>query len=294
MAPPTDSPDVVLSQLVSQRTEEINALRKSRADRLHSAEESGRRQMNSVLEALGTDMANAVRRLERMYANDANAARSRIDELRKQLAVPATADILARERRPSFFRSNPALFLTPYYATVYASDGTIPWQGYYPGDLRVSDLATGSGIGWFGTGAQEAVAHIDWWFYFHADVSRWYSYTIHVPVDGYYIAYADDGFWTSKEAKIKLDISTVGYQYNYKASSGVTVLYQDGQNIDVNARDDNVYLAFYGDLLGGPDFAYLRVTLRLDVYARGDGSHAQINFLDGGANYVGLPWVVVV
>lgn len=293
MAPPTDSPDVVLSELVSQRTDEINALRKTRADRLRTAEESGQRRMNAVLDALGTDTANVVRKLERVYGNDAGAARSRIEELQKQLAAPIGGEITPRERRPTFFRSNPSLFLTPYYATVYASDGSIPWQGYYPGNLRVSDLATGSGVGWFGTGAQESVAHIDWWFYFYADVSRWYSYNIHVPVDGYYIVYADDGFWTSKEAKAQLDISTVGYQYNYKATSSVTVLHEDGQNIDINGRDDNVYLAYYGDLLGGPDIAYLRVTLRLDVYARGDGSHAQINFLDGGANYVGLPYAVV-
>jgi hypothetical protein len=157
MAPPTDSPDVVLSELVSQRTEEINALRKTRADRLRTAEESGQRRMNAVLDALGTDTANAVRKLERVYGNDAGAARSRIEELQKQLAAPVGGEITPRERRPTFFRSNPSLFLTPYYATVYASDGSIPWQGYYPGNLRVSDLATGSGVGWFGTALDSGV-----------------------------------------------------------------------------------------------------------------------------------------
>jgi hypothetical protein len=29
------------------------------------------------------------------------------------------------------------------------------------------------------------------------------------------------------------------------------------------------------------------------VYARGGGSTAQLNFSDGSANYIGIPWVYV-
>ena len=64
----------------------------------------------------------------------------------------------------------------------------------------------------------------------------------------------------------------------------------DSQNINVNDRFDGWRTMYYGDLLG-KDRAYLRVTSSFHVYARGGGSTAQLNFSDGNANYIGMPWV---
>jgi hypothetical protein len=50
---------------------------------------------------------------------------------------------------------------------------------------------------------------------------------------------------------------------------------------------------YYADLLGKNDQALLRVSARLYVYARGGGSYSELNFSDGNANYIGVPWVYI-
>ena len=65
-----------------------------------------------------------------------------------------------------------------------------------------------------------------------------------------------------------------------------------GQNLNVNDRFDGWRTMYYADLLGA-DWAYLRVTASYYVYARGGGSGAQLNFADGNANFMGVPWVYV-
>jgi hypothetical protein len=133
---------------------------------------------------------------------------------------------------------------------------------------------------------------MDWWFSYIPRENRNYSQTIYVPFHGFYIVRADDGFWDSKEAHARIDLSAVGYQYNYKATGSTNVLDIDSQNIDVNDRFDGWRTMYYSDLLGA-DRAYLRVTASFYVYARGGGSTAQLNFIDGDANYLGVPWVYV-
>ncbi len=50
---------------------------------------------------------------------------------------------------------------------------------------------------------------------------------------------------------------------------------------------------YYSDLLGGGDTAYLLVSSHFFVYARGGGSFSELNFADGNANHVGMPYVYV-
>ena len=89
--------------------------------------------------------------------------------------------------------------------------------------------------------------------------------TIWVPFHKFYILYSDDGFWDSKEAHARIDLSAVGYQYNYKATGGTNVFEMGSQNINVN---DGWRTMYYSDLLGS-DRAYLRVTASFYVCARG-------------------------
>jgi len=183
-------------------------------------------------------------------------------------------------------------WFTPYYGTLHGSDGTVYWQGYNPGNIDLSDHANGAGSGIFGTGAGSFTVYMDWWFTYNAPADRNYGHTIWVPFHGFYILYSDDGFWDSKEAHARIDLSAVGYQYNYKATGSTNVFDLDSQNINVNDRFDGWRTMYYSDLLGA-DRAYLRVSASFYVYARGGGSTAQLNFSDGNANYMGVPWVYV-
>lgn len=285
------SVDSVLRELVDARTRQVAAEHARRTEQLQQMETRGKRRHAAMLDGLDKSTRELFLKIQAQEAEQAGEARSRMAGVRERLAE---AEVLAlpRERRPTFTSPRVVATLFPYYGSVY-TNGTVFWQGYNPGDLKLWDDASGGGSGIFGTGAGETTFYADWWFYFNTPESRWYSYTMNMPLDGYYIAHADDGFWTSKEARLSMDLRAAGYQYGYKASTQVNMLYEDGQNIDINNRYDNTYTMYYGDLLGGPDIAYLHLTLSLYVYARGDGSFAELNFNDGTANYIGVPWVVV-
>jgi hypothetical protein len=289
------SPDETIKELVAQRDQEVQELRRARAEQMRIIEDRGQRRARALTDSLGDDMATAMRRFERPAAEYAKDATGYIQEVKSTLREPTFAvEVAPTEQRALFSAAGIYALLSPYYARLYNADGTVYWSGYYPGAVDLWDDAVGSGNGWFGTGAAEITVLADWWFYFYPNVSRWYSYTVSVPYHGFYICYADDGFWDSKEAKLSLDLSATGYQYNYKPSTTVNVLYYAGQNIDISNRYDNVYSMYYSDLLGGPDTAYLRATTSLYLYARGDGSHSELNFSDGPANYLGVPSVIVV
>jgi len=133
---------------------------------------------------------------------------------------------------------------------------------------------------------------MDWWFSYLAPQNRFYGHTIYVPFHGFYIVIADDGFWDSKEAHARIDLSAVGYQYNYKSTGNTNEIDVGGQNLNVNDRLDGWRTMYYADLLG-MDRAYLRVTASFYVYARGGGSTAQLDFSSGNANYMGVPWVYI-
>ncbi len=191
--------------------------------------------------------------------------------------------------------AQPALvgWKNPYYGTLHGSDGSVYWQGYNPGNIDLWDSASGSGSGLFGTGAASFTVYMDWWFAYTTETSRFYNNAIYVPFHGFDIVQADDGFWDSKEAHVRIDLSAMGYQYNGKPTANANVFDVDSQNINVNDRYDGWRSMNYSDLLGGGDTAYLRVTSSFYVYARGGGSLAELNFSDGAANYIGVPQVYV-
>jgi len=137
--------------------------------------------------------------------------------------------------------SSAALYATlqPYYVRLYNSNGAAYYSGYNRGAVDLWDSAQGSGNGWFGSGASAIDVLADWWFYFTPNTDRSYGYTISCPLHGFFICYADDGFWDSKEAHVRLDLSAMGYQYNAKPTTSVNVFDYDGQNTNLNSRYDN-------------------------------------------------------
>ena len=311
MAPPTTTPDSVVKELVAQRDGEIRALQTRRAEELKEREAKGQERVKALMQVLNPQIADQLKKLNEVHAAQAKEAQAHIKKLKAKLeagpsavvgspeaakalmAEAEAAEAPLHEQLPNFMAFSPVMILHPYYARLYGSDGSVYWSGYSPGNVTLWDSASGAGAGWFGTGAGEFTVYADWWFYFYAASSRWYSYWASVPYHGYYIAYADDGFWTSKEAKVSLNLALIGYQYGYKTQSTVNLFYYDGQNINIWNRYDNTPSMYYADLLGGPDYAYLRLTTSLYVYARRDGSHAEINFAAGTANYIGVPWISV-
>lgn len=286
--------DSALEELVNARRAEVEHLQKQQASQQADIEKRGQASIKTLKKTLPKEMALVM------------------DEQEKQNEIAAAATIeYAEEAKAKFRSTTPAKdygagmdadkidkaagigLFTPYYGTLHGSDGKVSWQGYNPGNIDLSCFANGAGSGLFGTGAGSFTVYMDWWFTFRAPANRNYAHTIYVPLHGFYIIKADDGFWDSKEAKARIDISAMGYQYNAKPTGTTNVFDMGSQNINVNDRIDTTRVMYYSDLLGA-DQAYLRVTASFYVYARGGGSTAQLNFSSGAANYVGVPSVYVV
>ena len=288
--------DKVLEQLVADRREEVIRLQTSQASRLRELESRGQTRLSRLQDTLAGELAEAFKAQERSHEEQAEETLQLTTSLSKELSATSSS-IEQTTLHPGVGAALNASaaavgWLTPYYGTLHGSNGAVYWQGYNPGTIDASVYANGAGSGLFGTGAGSFTVYMDWWFTYRAPENRNYSHSVSVPFNGFYIVRADDGFWDSKEAHARIDLSAVGYQYNYKAVGTANVLDVRDDNINVNDRFDGWRNIYYSDLLGA-DQAYLRVTASLYVYARGGGSTAQLNFSDGSANYLGVPWVYV-
>jgi hypothetical protein len=294
-AQPFKASDSVLRELVAERRREVEHLQRQQAEHLQDVEERGQTKLKALKGMLGKEQAGLLDKLESLHKDEVKKTEALVEKTKETLSKRAPAMTLAEASPLSYGRSleRAVGWVTPYYATLHGSDGSVYWQGYNPGTFDLSDWASGSGSGIFGTGAGSFTVYLDWWFTFRADASAYYNHTIYVPFNGFYIVRADDGFWDSKEAKVRIDLSARGYQYNWKAGSSTNVLDISSQNINVNDRFDGWRTAYYADLLGGGDSAYLLVSASFYVYARGGGSYAELNFSAGDANYIGVPWVYV-
>jgi len=291
---PTDD---ILKQLVTARREEVMRLQKSQSDHIKDLETRGRAQVAALHKALPKDLVTVLNRLDKTHDEASVATKSRIESLKSKFSASASSPENETALHPGLaggqlVAPNSLGWFTPYYGTLHWSDGNVVWQGYNPGSIDLWIASNGGGSGIFGTGASSGTLVMDWWFTYNAPQNRNYGHTIWVPFHGFYILYSDDGFWDSKEAHARIDLSAVGYQYNYKAPGSTNVFDMDSQNINVNDRFDGWRTMYYSDLLGA-DRAYLRVSASFYTYARGGGSTAQLNFSDGNANYIGVPWVYV-
>ncbi|MBG6189801.1 hypothetical protein IWX64_000728 [Arthrobacter sp. CAN_A212] len=294
----TTEVDQVLEQLVAERREEVVDLQKTEANRLEQLEKSGGARLSQLQKELPDELSKALVAQDKTHQDLAADTVKDTESIVQKMSGYEVAPEVSAAAHPGLVRGSLAAeasavgWVYPYYGTLHGSNGAVYWQGYNPGTIDASTFASGAGSGLFGTGAGSFTVYMDWWFTYLAPLNRNYSHTVYVPFNGFHIVRADDGFWDSKEAKVKIDLTTIGYQYNYKASATTNVLSISDDNININDRFDGWRTMYYAQLLGA-DQAYLRVTASLYVYARGGGSHAQLNFSDGSANYLGVPIVSV-
>lgn len=289
--------DDILKDLVTARREEVVRLQKSQTDHIKDLETRGQARIQALTKTLPKEVLAVLGGLNKTHDAASAATKTLVDELKGKLRASVPSPENETAMHPGLAGGHLVApsslgWFTPYYGTLHWSDGKVVWQGYNPGNIDLWVACNGSGSGLFGTGACSGTLVMDWWFTYNAPQNRNYSHTIWVPFHGFYILYSDDGFWDSKEAHARIDLSAVGYQYNYKASGSTNVFDLDSQNINANDRFDGWRTMYYSDLLGA-DRAYLRVSASFYVYARGGGSTAQLNFSDGNANFMGVPWVYI-
>jgi len=286
--------DEMLAQLVAARREELAQLQTTQADRLNELEARGQAQIAALNKTLPREIVSALDNLDRTHEEAIQTTRSDVESVKARLVESSPSPENQTAVHPGLagvqlLAPSAIGWFTPYWDSVNGYNRGAPNYG----SVNPWISCSGSGSGLFGTGACEGTRVVDWWFAFTPPENRNYSYTIWVPFHGFYILRSDDGFWDSKEAHARIDLDAVGWQYgNYKATSSTNVFDLDSQNINVNDRFDGWRTMYYADLLG-VDQALLRVSARLYVYARGGGSYSELNFSDGNANYIGVPWVYI-
>lgn len=298
MEPKFKPSDAILEQLVNERREQVVRLQTKQADQIKDLETRGQPRIEQLRQTLPRDLGPIFEGLGNMQDPSVTAGNSAFEKLRSSLIDSAPSPENQTALHPGLaggqlIAPGSLGWFTPYYGTLHWSDGTVVWQGYNPGNIDLWIDCAGAGSGLFGTGACSGTLIMDWWFTYRPTVNRNYSHTIYVPYNGFYILYADDGFWDSKEAHARMDLSATGYQYTWKPTGSTNVFDWASQNINVGDRFDGWRTMYYSDLLGA-DQAYLLVSASFYVYARGGGSHAQLNFAEGSANHIGIPWIYVV
>jgi len=234
--------------------------------------------------ALAADNANQLKGIKDKYAAEPSALKIIDPELSMERALNAAIT-------PGADR-----ILPPAYAAIFStkdpadklSGGTgtdVPNYSF----IDAWDWASGAGNGWFGSGAGSYQVWIEFGFWYLPPEYRNYSIIPHNLFRGFYIVRSDDGFWTSKYARVIVDIWTNVWQYNWKGWTQNRVLDVGSDNIDVNNRFDTERHTYNSALLGSGDWAYVRNYVSIYVYARGDGSYAELNFAVGNANYLSCP-----
>lgn len=289
--------DEKLQQLVGARRDEVLRLQKSEALQLQDLERRGDARVKEMRDGLPAELVAFMDKQSKAQDDASTESQREVEGIKNQLIATPVAAEAETALHPGLagnqLVSASALgWFSPYYGVLHWSDGTVVWEGYNPGNIDLWDWAEGAGTGNSGTGAASRTLIMDWWFTYNPTTSGYYNHSISVPYHGFYIVRAFDDWFTSKEAQARIDLSAVGYQNGYKATSSVNIFNLRGTNINANARFDGSRSMIYTDMLAAGT-AYLRVSSSFYVYARGSGSHAQLNFNDGAANYIGVPWVYV-
>lgn len=279
-----------MADFIAAKRETNEAATKKAADALEQLKATGidLGPYNSFHKKLAEERSQSLEVIRKKYAGDANDPKKIEPEHFRELAL--NASLAPRD----------TLALPPSYAAVFSTkdaadklSGGTGTEVYNYNIIDAWDWARGAGNGWFGSGAGSYQVWVEWGFWFRPEINKFYSIVAHNTFRGFYIVRSDDGFWTSKYARAVVSVWTNVWQYNWKGWNSVNVLDVGGDNIDTNQRFDTDRHTYSSALLGGNDWAYIRVVAGLYVYARGDGSYAELNFATGAANYLAAPHVHV-
>ena len=182
---------------------------------------------------------------------------------------------------------------------VEGSCGTFTLGFGYGNEVNPRSYAVGSGSGW--QDFNGATTQCWFWFLIPSTYIRrpgtlyvWPYFDLH----GYYWVRANDGYFSSKEAEIRLRMHTRLHRYNYQYAPWFTWVVRDrgNDNIDEEGRVD--YSGYHNDSKGvlqvlAGESVWVQVIAELHSYAEGSGSHALLDFQAGEGNAIRIPRVAV-
>lgn len=256
-----------------------------------------------ALAGMGLDLAN-LEALDREMSGEADSELREIEARLDSQSHVAPTDTLGADVDMGLLPEG-AQVLTPAWTAAFSShdlqaantaSAELAAQTLLSGGACKSyyNWASGAGSGLAGTGVGKIQSWVEFGFWFRPSTSRFYSVRPLFRFRGYVIVRADDGFFTSKSARVTGSVWTNVHQYNWKGWNSTDVYNIGGGNINVNTRQDLDRYTNNSYLLGGGDWAFIRCVIGLWAYARGSGSYAKNDFATGNANYLCVPHAFVV
>ncbi len=182
---------------------------------------------------------------------------------------------------------------------VEGNCGIVPPTSIYDTIMKPRSYAVGAGTGWED---QHSTSVKCWfWYYISGKFAKhpgtayiWPYFDIH----GNYWVRSNDGYFTSKEASIKLSMTTRVFRPDHSYSPFFTwkVLDKSNDNIDENGRVD--FTGWNNSAKGESQVEVgepltVQVIAELWSYVEGSGSHALLDFQTGDSNSIRIPFIRV-
>jgi hypothetical protein len=185
------------------RFQELVRLAKAQEGRRKKAADAQEKRQVEFARTIGIKQALIDQRLK----DDAAQLKARLGEFRPALVTRPGRGAQDAGQLAQFTAVLPLpTRLLPPFGVFFYPPGTTEVQPLSPGQIKMKDVSSGSGLGWPWATAGAVVSPADIVFYFVPEFSGTYSLTVAIAFHGFFVVQADDGTWTSKEASVKMDV----------------------------------------------------------------------------------------
>ena len=253
--------------------ERIKRFKAQQEEQKKSGEAHEKKQLEYMRSA-GIDL----KEVEKEQQEDARKLKSYLEQKRPPL--------ISRPKQVPHLAANLGGQLIPPYAGFFPPQdpGVVPPSD--PSQIKIKSAQNGQGTGWLdGPGDVPRLADVVFFFTPHQSAS--YSFTACLAFHGFYVLRADDGWLTSKSAEVHANVFLEAFQFVDRGwKSFPPVINREGDNI--NEFDNFDHILNFGDTQDFREGEPVVVTARIEVEAKaiGSGSHAEVNFEDGEANFI--------
>ena len=219
-----------------------------------------------------------LKEFEKDQEEDARKLKSYLEQKRPPM--------ISRPKRAPRLTANLGSYFVPPYAGFFPPPDPGVVSPSNPSQIKIKSEQEGGGTGW-GDGPGDVPRLADVVFSFTPNQSASYTFTACLAFHGFYFLQADDGMFTSKSAEVHARLWLKAFQIIDRGwKSFPAVIDREGDNI--NEFDNFDHILNFSDTqdfrVGEP----VVVTARIEVEAKaiGGGSHAEVNFKDGDANFI--------
>jgi hypothetical protein len=252
---------------------------KAQVEEQKSSREAHERRQLEYLRSAGIDL----KKVESEQEEDARELKSYLEQKRPPL--------ISRPKQASHVQIPPvrAGQVVPVYG-VFLPPPAPPDPSDVPptntSQIKIKSVQDGTGSGWaYPPGAPPKHADVVYVFTPQQDAS--YTFTATLAFSGFYILKADDSWYNRKFATVSCNVWLDAFQYIDRGSKPFPdVLNKEGDNINTFENWDHFELFTDTQDFREGEPVVVTVTIEVEAQGCGAGSHGEVNFEDGDANFI--------